>query len=331
MNIIVIYRTKLITRLTFLIGVIPLAFFSGWSDEGFDRENYLIMYKGVVSNDDIAISFLYAKDITFLLFCNLANYYSPDAKLAFFLICFTSVAAKYFAVNRIAPRHLLSFLILYAIFLSPGLEFAAMRGGLAIGFFILALAYSERLFLFIVFSLLCVASHMTLLLAVLLAYHPVNKMLARHKIGYVAIALLMLLMSNQFVFLFPHGDDYEGNTGTLLAYAMPIATHIISQFVFFGFKETPSVQQKVLASQFLSVSKPVIYGLIAIAYGVVSTVVTASTRYLEITWCLLLLSALILYKKSFVNFVGLVALICFLSYVNNARSTWLAIINPELF
>jgi hypothetical protein len=322
-------RTKIYSLLA-LIGAIALAFFSGWRDVGIDRDNYLMMYEGVLSSEDIAVKFLYAKDVTFLLLSSLASYISEDAKLAFLLVCLLSVAAKYFAVKKIAPRYLLVFLIMYAVFLSPGLEFAAMRGGLAIGFIMLALAYSERLFPFIVFSILTVASHMTLLPAVLLAYRPVNELLGRHKIGYVAITVLTSLIAVQLIALLPHGVDYEENQGTLFAYALPMATLIISQLVFYRFERVASIQPKDSVFQFLTITKPVIYGLIAIAFGISGMVVTASIRYLEVALCLLLLSALILYRRSFPNFVGLVALICFLSYLNIYRFTWLAIIDPNL-
>lgn len=329
MKAIIISFAKIYSVLALLI-VFVLAFFSGWRDVGIDRDNYLLMYAGVVSSDDIAEKFFYAKDAAFLLLSSLASYFSEDAKLAFLLVCLTSFAAKYFAAKRIAPQYLLAFLVTYAIFLSPGLEFAAMRGGLAIGFFMLTIAYSERLLPFIVFSLLTVASHMTLLPAVLLAYRPVSKLLARHKVAYVFIAVVTLLGSASLIALFPHGADYEDNQGTLLAYALPMATLIISQLVFYRFERIASGQRLDPSFQFLIFSKSVIYGLIAIAFGISGTIVTASTRYLEVAWCLLLLSALILHRKSLPSFVGLLALIAFLSYLNIYRFTWLEIMVPTL-
>lgn len=329
MSTIVINRTKLYSLLA-VLGVIALAFFSGWRDVGIDRENYLMMYKGILSSEDMAVAFFYAKDVTFLLLSSLASYFTEDAKLAFLFVCLLSVAAKYFAVREIAPRYLLVFLVVYAIFLSPGLEFAAMRGGLAIGFIMLALAYRERLFPFIVFSLVAVASHMTLLPAVLLAYRPVNVLLARYRIGYVAIAVLTALIGAQLIVLLPQGINYAENQGTLLAYALPMTTLIISQLVFYRFERVASAQRADTVLQFITIAKPVIYGLIAIAFGISSMVVSASTRYLEVAWCLLLLPALILYRRSLPNFVGLLAFICLLSYLNIQRFTWLAIIHPNL-
>lgn len=326
----IVNRTKIFGRLA-LLCVIALAIISGWRDVGIDRENYLLIYEAILSSEDLTVKLFYAKDVAFLLLVGLANYFNSNQKLAFLLICTISIATKYFAVKRMAPQYLLGFFVMYAIFLSPGLEFAAMRSGLAIGFLMLALAYSERLFLFIIFSLLTVASHMALLPAVLLAYRPVNELLARHKISYLIIAVLIFSTGTLLIDLFPHGADYAKNQGTLFAYVLPIVTLIISQLVFYRFDKISRIQQNTSLFQFLTISKVVIDGLIAIAFGISSVVVTASTRYLEVAWCLLLLSALILHRKTYANFVGLLILISFLSYLNIYRFTWLAIIDPNLW
>ncbi|MHB8950590.1 MAG: EpsG family protein [Rhodoferax sp.] len=330
MTTIVINRVKIFELLA-LIGTISLSFFSGWRVAGIDRENYLLIYDAVLSTEDLTVKLFYAKDVAFLLLIGLANYFTSNPKLAFLLVCTISVAAKYFAVKRMAPQHLLGFFVTYAIFLSPGLEFAAMRSGLAIGFLMLALAYSERLILFIVFSLLTVASHMALLPVVLLAYRPVNELFARYKILYVIIAVLISSTGTLLIDLFPHGDDYAENKGTLFAYTLPVIALIISKLVFYRFDKVSSIQSKASIFHFLTISKSVIYGLIAIAFGISGVVVTASTRYLEVAWCLLLFSALILHRKTYANFIGLLVLISFLSYLNIYRSTWLAIIDPNLW
>lgn len=330
MSFFIVKRAKTYSLLA-LLGVVCLAIISGWRTEGIDRENYLLMYEAVLSSEDMTVKLFFAKDVAFLLVISVANYFTTNPKLAFFLICLTSVATKYFAVKKMAPQYLLGFLVMYAIFLSPGLEFAAMRSGLAIGFLMLALVYSERLFIFIVFSLLTVASHITLLPVVLLAYRPVNELLARYKMLYVAIAVLISSTATVLIDLFPHGTDYLENQGTLFAYALPIIVFIVSQLVFFRFDKVSRIQLNASVFQFLKISKSVIYGLIAISFGISGVVVTASTRYLEVAWCLLLFSALILHRKSYLNLFGLLIFICFLFYLNIYRYTWMAIIDPATF
>lgn len=53
--------------------------------------------------------------------------------------------------------------------------------------------------------------------------------------------------------------------------------------------------------------------------------VIASYRYDVV----ILQRELILYKRSYPNFVGLLLLISYLSYLNISRFTWLAIIDPN--
>jgi hypothetical protein len=323
-----IKRTK-IAEIFALTGAVALAVLSGWRDVGIDRANYVAMYHSIISSLDIQQKLLSAKDLTFLLLSTLANYFNEEPKLVFLFVCTLSIAAKYFAVKQIAPRCLLSFVLMYAVFLSPGLDFAAMRGSLAIGFLMLAVAYGHKLTTFVIFSFLTVSSHLPLLPAVLLAYRPLNKLLGRYIVGYVAIAVTTALIATSLITMLPRGADYEHNQGTIFAYSVPLVTFIITQFVFFRVENVIFTQRMDPVFQFLTLSKPIIYGLIAIAFGLSDTVVTASTRYLEITWCFLLLSALILYRKSFPNFIGLITLLGFLAYMNIKRFTWLAIIDPS--
>ena len=330
MKPLIISRAKIYLFLA-ILGVISLAVISGWRNGGIDRDNYLMMHFYVLSSDNIAEKFFFAKDAAFLIFSILIGYFSDDARWVFLLICTISLITKFFAIKKISPQHLLQFITVYAIFLSPGLEFAAMRGALAIGFLILTLAYCEKWRLFAAFSFLAIASHMTILPAVLLTYRPINDWLARHKFGYLAIAILTSLLASKLIELFPHGMDYEENRGTLRAYALPIATLIFSTLILYRFEMAAKTKETDVLFHFIKISKPVIYGLISIAFGLSNMIVAGSTRYLEIAWCLLLLPALVLYRRSFCNLIGLMIFIAFLSYFNIARFTWLAVIAPSLF
>lgn len=312
------------------VSVLVFAFFSGWRDADIDLENYREMHAGMLSLEDIAGKVFSAKDVVFLLVNDLASYLSEDARLVVLLVCLFSVAARYFAVKKITPQLLLLFLIAYAVILAPGLEFAAMRGGLAIGFLMLALAGNNRFFPFVLFSLLTIASHMALLPVVLLAYRPLSEWLARHKLGYVVIAVIALLTIASLIALFPHGIDYEDNQGPLLTYALPLVTLSAAIFVFHQSEIATGAQQRDSALQFVEISKPVIYGLIAIEFDISGLIVTAGTRYLNIARCLRLLSALILCGKYVASLIGFLMLFVFLSYLNVFRLTWTEIVAPSV-
>lgn len=328
MNLFIISRTKIYSILT-VGGVILLAAISGWKVDGLDRSNYLSMLRMVELSDGFTEKLFFAKDTTFLLITIFSGYFSDDVRVVFLLVCSISIFTKYFAIKTISIQHLLPFFLLYAIFLTPGLEFAAMRGGLAIGFLILALIYFDKYFLFFTFSLLAIASHIAMAPVIIMAYRPINKFLENNKIAYVIIFVFVLMIGEKLIAFFPHGSDYKSNRGTVFSYALPMATLIISQLIFYRFEKAASIQSEKCVLEFLKILKPVIYGLIAIAFGISGIVVTASTRYLEIAWFLLLLPALVLYKKTLPNFLGLLAWIALLLYINIQRSTWLAIIYPE--
>jgi hypothetical protein len=322
-------RIRCYSAIAFFVAV-AIAIFSGWQDVAMDRSSYLQMYQGVISTEEWAIKLWFAKDVFFLVVAEVSNYFSEDAKLAFLMICTFSILLKYFSIRKMGPEYTLGFVMLYGIFLAPGLEFAAMRGGLAIGFVMLALACREQKIKFFVLSALAIASHMSALLVVVLTARQVNKFLSEHKWGYALIALVISLSAGLLLNLFPHGADYENNRGTVIAFSEPLATLIIARLIFFRLDRFSKLNVSDTVFQHLQVFRPVVYGLIAIAFGITSVVVTAATRYLEISWCLMLFASIVMFRKSYINMLGGLLLLSFLTYLNIIRFTWLAIVNPTL-
>lgn len=324
------YSRRRLFLLLALIGSLFLAYLSGWREVGIDRYNYLQMYRGVIINSEWTIKLWYAKDVMFLLIATVSNYFSEDAKWAFFIVCFLSVATKYLAVRRIARQYTLGFISAYAVFLSPGLEFAAMRGALAIGFLMLALSFRDKKLPCIVFSLLAFASHISSLLALVFVLEKVQKLLTKNKVLYLAIVVSISLLGSILLGLFPHGVNYENNRGTIFAYTEPFATLLIALLIFYRVDKVCIQHPDDSVYKFIAKLRPIVYGLIAIAFGISSVVVTAATRYLEISWCLMLLGSVVLFRKSYINLLGGLLLLSFLSYINILRLTWLAIIYPGL-
>jgi len=309
---------------------VAIAIFSGWREVGIDRDNYLEMYKGVMSSDEWTIKLWYAKDALFLVIASVSIFFSEDAKLVFLVICTFSMLFKYFFIRTLAPEYTFGFIVLYAIFIAPGLEFAAMRAGLAISLVMLSLAYRDRKFHFFVLSALAIASHISALLVVIFAARQVNEFLSKHKWGYAVVALAISLSAGLLLNLFPHGADYENNHGTVFAYLEPFVTLVIAWMLFYRLDEVSKSNISDPVFQHLQVFRPIIYSLIAIAFGFTSEVVTAATRYLEISWCLMLFAAIVMFRRSYVNLLGGLLLIAFLAYLNILRLTWLAIINPAI-
>ena len=313
-----------------VICTLVLAIFSGWRDVGIDRANYLSMYIGIISNDDWPTRFWYAKDILFLTIALLSNYISDDPRLAFLIICLFSSLLKYYSISRMAPQYTLPFILFYSLFLAPGLELAAMRGALAIGFFMLAVAYYDKKFKFTLFSALTVMAHLSTALPVLFAISQINLFLSKYKWAFIAIGVTTSISTGLLLSLMPHGLDYEDNHGTLLAYSEPLATLFSAGLIFFKLDRVMSRNPADKTLKYLQIIRPIVYGLIAIAFGMTGLVVTAATRYLEISWCFLLFVAIVMFKKSYLNMIGGLIFLMFLSYINVVRLTWAAIINPNL-
>ena len=317
-------------NLVSLLLVVALSIVSGWRDVGIDRLGYVEMYNGIVSNDDIAVKFFFAKDVLFLLIATASNYFNDEAKWTFLTICFISLITKYLAIRQIAIEYALGYILLYAIFLSPGLEFAAIRGAMSIGFIMLAIAYYGNPLQFSILSTLGIAAHITALPVILLAMRKFRYILHKHKLSYVLLALVTFLSTDLLLNLFPRGADYNNNRGTIYAYSEPIATWGIALLVLFRLNQVSRLKSVDPALQYLLILRPIIYALIAIAFGISSMLVTGATRFLEISWCLILFAAIVLFRKTYVNLLGGILLLVFLSYVNIRRLTWVALFNPSL-
>jgi hypothetical protein len=329
MNPLTYSRSRLFLLLA-LIGSIFIAYLSGWREVGIDRNNYFEMYRGVITSDEWTIKLWYAKDVMFLLIATVSSYFSEDAKLAFLIIGLISVLTKYLAIRRIAPRYTLGFISMYTVLLSPGLEFAAIRGAMAIGFLMLALSCRDKKLSCALFSLLAVASHISSLLALIFVLSGVNKLLTKYKFGYILIAVSISLLGATLLGLFPHGADYDNNKGTIFAYSEPLATLFIAILIFYRVDKICILHSADSVYHFIANLRPIVYGLISIAFGISSVVVTAATRYLEISWCLILLVSIVLFNKSYINLLGGLLFLAFLSYINFVRFTWLAILDPSL-
>ena len=167
-------RQKILLNLSLFLAVI-VAITAGWRDVGMDRGDYIQIYENVVSSEDIVAKFFFAKDALFLAAVTISNQFSDNAKWAFLTICLFSIITKYLFVRHVASEYAFGYILLYSIFISPGLEFAAMRGGLAIGFLMLALAYREKIIIYAFFSVLAIAAHSSMILVVPLGFMPINR------------------------------------------------------------------------------------------------------------------------------------------------------------
>lgn len=308
--------------------VFAMSYYSGWRDVGFDRDNYIANYNAINYADDFLEKLFFAKDLMFLGVSHFSNLINDNPKLAFLISCSIALIAKYVAAKKMEMNFPILFMVLYFIFLAPGLEFAAMRGAMAVGFLMLAVASRNRSYSFLIYSLLAALSHITVIVVVVMLMPKMNKYIAFSKINYFVIFIVGLVSSGVLIELYPHGGAYVSNAGTLNAYMLPAITLLIASLLYSNgmSKKKLMLQDDVHVNYYLKVA---VFSLISFSFGLTGYVVTAATRYLEIAWFLMLVSIFVDRKINYINLVGVVCIFIWLSVVNVGRDTWLAIYDPS--
>lgn len=308
--------------------ILLMSYFSGWRDIGFDRDNYIANYNAINYTDDFLEKLFFAKDLMFLGVSHFSNLINDNPKLAFLISCSIALISKYVAAKKMGMSVPIVFMVLYFIFLAPGLEFAAMRGAMAVGFLMLAIESRNKSYSFFVYALLAVLSHITVIVVVVMLVPKINKYIAFNKINYIVIFIVGLVSSGVLIELYPYGDAYSSNSGALNAYMLPAITLLIASLLYSNgmSRKKLMLQDNVHVNYYL---KAAVFGLISFSFGLTGYVVTAATRYLEIAWFLMLMSIFVDRKINYMNLAGMVFIFIWLSVVNVGRNTWLAIYDPS--
>lgn len=299
--------------------VLVIAFFAGWRDWGVDRDNYVVAYFGIVGSETIAEKMFFAKDVMLFFLVSISSYFGDDPKLSFLLVCTIALYAKLFAMRRIMGDQVLFFVLVYVFFISPGLEFAAMRAGLAIGFLMLMLAYSDSKLQRIIWPVLVIFSHTSLLPIIIAAQPKAQRFFVKWPILYLLIVLVTPLSVPIVLSFFQKWAYYEDSQGTIYSLLTPILTLLTAIEIFR--QRTGHIDD----TSFYVGTKHLSLLLISMAFGIAVIIPAASTRYLEVAWCLMLPIA-IMEKRHF----GLCLLIVLLAYINISRLTWIAVVDPSV-
>jgi hypothetical protein len=307
-----------------------LAYVSGWRESGIDRQNYHNMYQQISGLDDFESRMFYAKDLMYLAAVLVANGRENGEKMVFLFFTFLGAFTKLIFSLKAAPNRFLPFLILYLVFLSPSLEFAAIRAAVSIGFLLLSIFYREKTWLFLLFAALGISAHLSVIVPLLFVFKPVNQCLTRWVFLNVFLTLFVIIFGDLLFSVAERSSVYLEDRGSYFAYLEPLCTLFVAYLLFF--KNLNLNGQDVIKDlQFISVSRGVVFGLISVSFGVIQTSVTSSTRFLESAWCLLLFVGTLMVKGPLTNRFGLMVLIFLLTFGNLRRSTWVAIFQPDLF
>lgn len=249
---------------------------------GFDYEEYLIIIDALrdtfEQDTEFSLRLLIAKDPMMLALSDLGQYLSMDPYkfvfVGFAILGLAPKAVASFTLKEIGPV----FFGCYLIFLSPGLEFAAIRAGAAVAFFMLAAALRGKIKSQGVLCLLSAASHLSLIFFILaLPFAQRLKAVRPATVTVVVVAMVSYLLSS-LLGEFERGEDFSANAGTINALLFPVFTCAIFAI-------------QLLATD---AGRARLHGIVApnlgMALGLALPSITVSFRILEICWCLMLFS-----------------------------------------
>jgi hypothetical protein len=331
LSVVLSVASKILPRLdaifVWILGIL-LALLAGFRAGGFDYEQYLIIIEHVRSlhGSDFVIRSVAAKDPAFLLIIEIVSKLTLDPQFVFLAVAVLSVLPK-ILVSAFFPRNRTFFLSLYAVFLAPGLEFAAIRAGMGTGFLMLGLVATSQAQKVLLFGA-AIVSHASLIVSVTAHIIGRNRLLTVVAIFFVPLVPVTLeIFSSRFTRL----EQFTDNQGTLFALALPL----LSFFSTLSFALISHRQRAINDENFLILRRAC---LLSVSLSVVLAIpmVTVSFRLLEISWILLLMlllgARLTLLSRTQIIFVcGSWFLWIFCVVASNVlRSTWYGVALEQL-
>jgi len=269
--------------LAWLVGVV-LAACAGLFTQGFDHDEYVAIIDATrqLSDQGIALRLVAAKDPVFLFIIDLAGLVTDNAQFVFMIVAALAVSAKVLATAAL-PRQRTLFMALYAVFLAPGLEFAAIRAGLAIGFVMLGYTAATRVRWRAVWISLGLASHMSVLLVV------AGRIWRRRWRAMLGGAIILVPLAGAALISFVQDDgryvQYLNDRGTPLAFALPVATLVSLLLLSWSARGRWPPQHAILSKDGLAAT----YFIVLASLILTLPVVTVATRVMELAWVFMLM------------------------------------------
>lgn len=303
-----------------------LIVFSGARSRGFDHAEYLTMIAVSRGGENVGLAEFMgrAKDPLFGLVVYLIDALrGEDALVLVTMAALAGITKLGFAWGMPGGRTL--FLGFYAVFLAPGLEFAAVRAAVGIGFLGLAVTTRESVVRRTPYLVLAVASHLSLIACSLFALSR-WRLTARCVATVIAIVTTVTLFVVGVLVLLPNEmprlADYQANRGTPLALILPTCTVAV---LLFGAKLS-LIRNAAARDPAIGAAYRVAMGMAAAALGAAAPIVTMSTRLLEVAWFfgLYVILRLAGERASTRARLAVAALAVFLAAVNIERGTWAA-------
>jgi hypothetical protein len=250
-----------------------LAIISGNRMGGFDYEPYLLMIRYVQEVDGIFAKILVAKDPMF------------GAIVSFVDPIYSSDYVKVFLFISMLAFITITFAVLYIFLLSPSLDFAAIRALLGMGFLIAFLNYysKKQLLVSLVFAFLSIASHISMVLPILLSFSLIKVHYEKHKYMFVSLFFVCTLFTKPIFSLFKNTSTYIDVGGTLLGY-LPIIFLILNLIIYF------ELVKGEINTKFNEIVIYVSLILAVFALAMLHNVIVISARYMQISQMLFLVA-----------------------------------------
>jgi uncharacterized MnhB-related membrane protein len=281
---------------------------------GFDYDEYLTMIVQVRSlqSEDISNRLFLAKDPLFLLIIEISGFITTSPVAVFLFTAVPSILLKV-AATAIIPGRRTLFIVLYGLLLAPGLEFAAIRAGLALGFLLVGLHVAYRSGWWA--KLLAIASHSSMLIPVILQA-IIQKPLVIALL--TPVALVILIAVAPMIIADTRYTQYFSNHGNYNALVLPVMSMVASLLIVCARSKGGAVPPTGVLSLLCA----------ALALILALPAVTVAYRILEICWVLMLFDLLHRTKakrgsQRLVLVVAWVFWFSILMITNILRQTWI--------
>lgn len=300
-----------------------LALLAGTRAGGFDFDEYELMISAVhsLAIEEWQSALFFAKEPLFLLVIRAVGLFTEDSRWVYVAVAAISVATKVQATAAM-KGYRTAFIALYAVLLAPGLEFAAIRAGMAIGFLLLALASVSRWSIGYAFA------------AILSHYSMTVAFLGRAFVEYPRTMLIMLALVVMALPIFlpyvqedPRYVFYFDNPGTILSLSLPLATMVVS-ICLYEIGRPNSIRSGLVGGAAIAAS--LFCATFALLFAI--PFVSIAYRVMEIAWVLMLSQWIAftaasepqrsIHLKYFLKQFGGGVLICTTVLANVLRDTW---------
>ena len=320
----------------------------GSFEYGFDRENFreniLIIWS---LGDDQIIDYITKNesDPIYISLVYMANHFTDDPNVVILTIISLSIIAKTLFIINDFPRFQLLILSSYGLFLSPTLEFAAIRAALGMGILILAIKYRKKVATLIgavaavgfhyslIVPVIAILSQMSLGLLFGYSDEKINsstdnagstktlRITIKTQIILVIVVIAGVFALSAFINSWNRSAVYLGLPGTLYSFGPPLVSLILILFGFSGYKTEKYDSNMELFEQcrFIAI---ICFGF---SLGATSIWVTIGYRIMEIGWFFFGMAICICLKME-CNFnrviSSLIGLLLLLSYIQINLGTW---------